>query len=123
VVRLTETLAKETLASGIDVNAVAPGALNTRFLDQVLSDGPDRVGEDAYARALKQKAEGGVPLEMGANLCAFLLSSASDGITGRLISAVWDPWHNLAAHLEELRRTDVYTLRRIVPDDRDLKWE
>jgi NAD(P)-dependent dehydrogenase (short-subunit alcohol dehydrogenase family) len=123
VVRLTETLAKETLGSGIDVNAVAPGALNTRFLDQVLSDGPDRVGEDSYARALKQKAEGGVPLERGAKLCAFLLSSASDGITGRLISAVWDPWHNLADHVEELGQTDVYTLRRIVPEDRDLKWE
>jgi hypothetical protein len=28
----------------------------------------------------------------------------------------------LPEHLEDLRRTDVYTLRRIVPGDRDLGW-
>jgi len=36
VVRLTETLAEELLSSHIDVNAVAPGPLNTRLLDEVL---------------------------------------------------------------------------------------
>ncbi|MBV8099329.1 MAG: SDR family oxidoreductase, partial [Verrucomicrobia bacterium] len=36
VVRLTETLAEELREFGIQVNAVAPGALNTRLLDEVL---------------------------------------------------------------------------------------
>jgi len=52
-----------------------------------------------------------------------LLSSASDGISGRLISAVWDRWPELASHREELCQSDVYTLRRIIPQDRGLKWE
>jgi 3-oxoacyl-[acyl-carrier protein] reductase len=52
----------------------------------------------------------------------FLGSSASDGITGKLLSAIWDPWEALPAHRDDLQRTDVYTLRRIVPADRDLSW-
>lgn len=122
VVRLTETLAEETKGAGIDVNAIAPGALNTRLLDEVLAEGPDRVGADFYARAVKQKEQGGAPPTAGAELCVFLLSSASDGITGKLISAVWDPWRDLADHAGELGSTDVYTLRRIVPADRGLTW-
>ncbi len=122
VVRLTETLAEETRGAGIDINAIAPGALNTRLLDEVLAEGPERVGSDFYARALRQKNDGGAPLTAGAELCVFLLSSASDGITGKLISAVWDPWRDLAGHTAELSKSDVYTLRRIVPEDRGLKW-
>jgi NAD(P)-dependent dehydrogenase (short-subunit alcohol dehydrogenase family) len=123
VVRLTETLAHETSGAGIDINAVAPGALNTRLLDEILEAGPERVGAAFFERAVKQKNQGGTPLEAGADLCAYLLSSASDGITGRLISAVWDPWRDLAKHREELCCGDIYTLRRIVPEDRGLKWE
>jgi NAD(P)-dependent dehydrogenase (short-subunit alcohol dehydrogenase family) len=123
VVRLTETLAEETKGAGVDVNAIAPGALNTRLLDEVLASGPEQVGADFYERAVKQKKQGGAPLERGAALCVFLLSAASDGITGKLISAIWDPWETMASHLDELHGSDVYTLRRIVPADRNLKWD
>lgn len=122
VVRFAETLAEEVREDHIDVNAIAPGALNTRLLDEVLAAGPKKVGQGFYERALQQKAKGGTPLEKGANLAVFLGSAASDGITGKLISAVWDPWESLPGHLEELRATDVYTLRRIVPSDRGMNW-
>jgi NAD(P)-dependent dehydrogenase (short-subunit alcohol dehydrogenase family) len=122
IVRFAETLAEEVRGDGIDVNSIAPGALNTRLLDEVLTAGPDRVGTAFYARSLKQKAEGGAPLERGAALAVFLGSAASDGLTGKLLSAMWDPWESLDRHLEELRRSDVYTLRRIVPADRGLAW-
>jgi 3-oxoacyl-[acyl-carrier protein] reductase len=122
VVRFTETLAEELRGTGIDVNAIAPGALNTRLLDEVLAAGPQKVGQAFYDRSLKQKADGGAPLEKGAALCAFLLSGDSDGITGRLLSAVWDPWSDLPARKAELDRSDIYTLRRIVPKDRGKDW-
>ena len=122
VVRLTETLAEELRGDGIDVNAIAPGALNTRLLDQVIGAGPEKVGREFHARALKQREEGGVPLEKGAALAAFLASAASDGITGRLLSAVWDDWERLRERRQELADSDVFTLRRIVPKDRGLKW-
>jgi 2-dehydro-3-deoxy-L-rhamnonate dehydrogenase (NAD+) len=122
VVRLTETLAEELRGTRIDVNVIAPGALNTRLLDQVLVAGPEKAGRAFHERALKQRDEGGVPLERGAALTVFLASADSDGISGRLLSAVWDDWRNLPARREQLAASDIYTLRRIVPEDRREKW-
>jgi len=122
IVRFAETLAEETRTDGIDVNSIAPGALNTRLLDEVLEAGPAKVGQAFYNRMKKLKAEGGTPLEKGADLAVFLASAASDGITGKLISAVWDPWETLPEHRDELRQSDIYTLRRIMPKDRGLGW-
>jgi NAD(P)-dependent dehydrogenase (short-subunit alcohol dehydrogenase family) len=122
VVRFAETLAEEVRGDGIDVNAIAPGPLNTRLLDEVLASGPASVGTAFYERAVRQRGEGGAPLEAGARLAVFLGSAASDGITARLLSAVWDPWESLGDHRDDLERTDVYTLRRIVPGDRGFSW-
>src|SRR5207249_4752018 len=93
-------------------------ALNTRLLDEILEAGPERVGQAFYERAVRQREEGGVPLEVGAELVAFLVSDASDGISGRLLSAVWDDWRTLGDRRVQLAGSDVYTLRRIVPADR-----
>jgi NAD(P)-dependent dehydrogenase (short-subunit alcohol dehydrogenase family) len=122
VVRFAETLAGEVKEDGIDVNAIAPGALNTRFLDELLEAGPEKVGQEFYERSLRQKADGGSSPERGAALAVFLASAASDGMTGKLISAIWDPWEGLAAHRDELQTSDIYTLRRIVPKDRGMRW-
>ncbi|HZY89778.1 MAG TPA: SDR family oxidoreductase [Gemmataceae bacterium] len=123
VVRFTETLAEEVRDAHIDVNAIAPGALNTRLLDQVLAAGPEAVGRAFYEKSLKQRDDGGVPPEKGAALAAFLASAHSDGITGRLLSAVWDDWEALPGRQQRLARSDIYTLRRIVPEDRGEKWQ
>jgi NAD(P)-dependent dehydrogenase (short-subunit alcohol dehydrogenase family) len=122
VVRFAESLALEVRDHGIDVNAIAPGALNTRLLDEVLAAGPETVGQQFFDRMVKTKSEGGTPLETGAALAVFLGSAESDGITGRLISAVWDPWADLPSRRGDLDRSDVYTLRRIVPKDRGMTW-
>jgi NAD(P)-dependent dehydrogenase (short-subunit alcohol dehydrogenase family) len=122
VIRFIETLAVEIQEDHIDINAIAPGALNTRLLDEVLEAGPGKVGRLFYERSLKQKLDGGTPLEKAASLAVFLASAASDGLTGKLISAIWDPWEQLPQHLDELQKTDVYTLRRIVPEDRGMDW-
>ena len=122
LVRLTENLALDLRGSGIDVNAIAPGALNTRMLDEVIAAGPRKVGQESYEVALQQRESGGSPPERAAELAVFLASSASDGITGRLISAVWDDWQSLPERREELQASEVYTLRRITPEDRGLSW-
>jgi NAD(P)-dependent dehydrogenase (short-subunit alcohol dehydrogenase family) len=122
VVRLTETLALEAAESKIDINAVAPGALATRLLDDVTNAGPERVGFDFHQRMLKIRDEGGTPLEVGARLCVFLASAASDGITGKLISAPWDRWQDWPAHVEALSKSDVYTLRRVTGRERGMPW-
>jgi NAD(P)-dependent dehydrogenase (short-subunit alcohol dehydrogenase family) len=122
IVRYAETLAEEVRGTGIDVNSIAPGALNTRMLDEILQAGPEKVGQAFYERSVKQKETGGAPLDKGADLALFLASSASDGITAKLISAVWDDWEHWPEHLNELSSSDVYTLRRIAGRDRGFEW-
>lgn len=122
IVRFAESLADEGREFGIDVNSIAPGALITRLIDQLLAVEPAKVGEGFYKKMVALKETGGTPLERGAALAVYLGSPESDGITGRLVSAAWDPWESLAEHREDLRKTDVYTLRRIVPKDRGMAW-
>lgn len=123
VVRFMETLAGEVAADGIDVNAIAPGALNTGMLDEMLEAGPEKLGEAFYASILRQRDSGGSPLEPGAALAVYLGSRASDGLSGRLISAIWDPWETLAAeHGADLAGSDIYMLRRILPAERGQSW-
>jgi NAD(P)-dependent dehydrogenase (short-subunit alcohol dehydrogenase family) len=123
VVRLMETLAEELKPHHVDVNAIAPGALKTRLVEEVLKAGPEKVGTAFYAKNVKWAEEGATPLELGAKLCAYLASAESDGITGKLISAQWDPWVTLQEHRDELANSDIYCLRRIVPEDRGKKWD
>ena len=122
VVRLTETLAEEVLPCPIDINAVAPGAINTRLLADALAAGPEKIGAQAYADLLRVRDGGGASPAEAAALVLFLAGPESDGITGKLISAPWDAWKSLPEHREELAATDIYTLRRIVPKDRGKNW-
>jgi 3-oxoacyl-[acyl-carrier protein] reductase len=121
LVRFSETLAEEAATHRIRVNCIAPGAMNTAMLDAVLQQGPEAAGAE-YAQAKKQAREGGAPPDMAADLCVFLASEKAMDINGKLISAVWDPWRTLLQRLDDLRTTDIYTIRRIVPADRGKNW-
>jgi NAD(P)-dependent dehydrogenase (short-subunit alcohol dehydrogenase family) len=122
IVRLVETIAAEEIQAPIDINAVAPGAIATRLTDEIIALGPDIAGQAEFDSALKQKAGGGASIEHALDMVEWLLSAKSDGITGKLLSAPWDPWHGLAEHTDSLIRSDVYTLRRILPEDRGMKF-
>jgi NAD(P)-dependent dehydrogenase (short-subunit alcohol dehydrogenase family) len=124
VVRLTETVAEEMreLGAAIDINAIAPGAVNTRLLDEIISAGPEKAGRKEYELALKRKSEGGEDPKKAAALAVFLASRLSDGLTGRLISAVWDKWQDIPLHLKEIMDSDIYTLRRVKPKERGYDW-
>ena len=122
IVRFTEILAEEVRDFNIHVNSIAPGALNTDMLEIVLKEDPENVGAREYDSALRQRESGGASPQRAARLCVFLASSASDGITGKLISAIWDPWEELPGHIQDLSEGDIYTLRRIVPKERGKEW-
>lgn len=121
IVRLVETIAEEEIQAPLDINAVAPGAIATRLTDEIISLGPDVAGQAEFDSALKQKAGGGASLERALDLVEWLLSAKSDGISGKLLSAPWDAWPALGEHAAELAKSDVYTLRRILPEDRGMK--
>jgi len=123
IVRFVESMSLEVAEYGIDMNLLAPGALNTRLLDDILTAGPEIVGQAFYAKALEQQQSGGASLDNAAQAACFLASKESDGITGKLVSAVWDPWQDLPKYKEILKKSDIYTLRRIVPKDRGYDWE
>lgn len=114
IVRLTETVAEEVKQFNIQVNAIAPGAINTHMLDEVLAAG-ESAGVVALAQAQRQKQTCGDSLEAVVALAVFLASDESGGLTGKIISAQHDPWREWAGKADELNATPLYTIRRVDP--------
>jgi 3-oxoacyl-[acyl-carrier protein] reductase len=108
-------VAEELRQFHIDVNAVAPGVVRTRMLEEVLQAGSD--AGDELAVAQKCIEAGGEDPRIAAALIAFLASSNADGITGKLISAIWDPWRDGIFQTALRADRNLATLRRI--DDRN----
>jgi len=111
IVRLTEILAAELKDSQIDINAVAPGPINTAMLRDIFESGK-RAGKE-YALALERKKGSGESPEKAVDLCRFLLSKGSDGISGKLISAIWDDYRD-SSFIKRLKEdSDFCCLRRV----------
>lgn len=77
VARMTEALAVEWAAAGINVNAIAPGAFESEMMDGMLS----RMGDIAQHFPRKRIAN---PAQMDSTLL-FLASPASEAVTGTVI--------------------------------------
>ena len=122
IVRFVENLAEEVKNYNICINAVAPGPLNTNMLKEVLKAGPKKVGMEFYKKSLTQKKTGGTPFNKACELILFLSSKHSEGISGKIISALWDDWKSWAGNKQLLQNSDVYTLRRIIGKERGFEW-
>ena len=110
VVRFTETLALEMLPHNVSVNALGPGQIDTELLDPMAGD--DSLIEPVMGAMVRRTKSGkGAPLEEAAALAVWLASDASDGLTGRLISATQEDWRELAARIPQIMASDQYTLR------------
>ena len=122
LVRFSENLAQETRKFGIRVNCIAPGAMPTEMLKKVLEADKRLAGEKEATFAQKVLDSGADVMEKAVNLALFLASESSAGITGKMISAVWDKWEEWPNHIPELEGSDAYTLRRITGKDRSMSW-
>ena len=122
LVRFSETLAEEVRDLGIDVNCVSPGPMGTDMLAVVERAGAAAAGDKEIAAARKALAGGDETLRAAVELVVFLASDASDGVTGKLVAALWDNWRDFPAHVRELAASDVFTLRRLAGRDRALPW-
>ena len=123
LVRLTETVAEEVRPFNVQVNAVAPGAVNTRMIEEIIAAGEAAGAELEAAR--RRLAEGGSSPYAVAQLIAWLLSAESGTLSGKLISALHDDWQGWTesdlARLSAkpwlaLRRIDRHTLAAFVEE-------
>ncbi len=112
LVGFTEALAKELKEYNIQINAIAPGPVNTRFLDQVL-DAKKWVGKKVFEKARKQHMEGGTSPNAAVQLAIFLARDESNYITGKLLSSIWDNYKSFDTKRDKLEKTSLYNLRRI----------
>jgi 3-oxoacyl-[acyl-carrier protein] reductase len=112
LVRFAESLAQELESANIQVNAVAPGPVNSRMWSEMRAASAS--GGATLLQELKRMEEtGGVSPDRAAGLAAFLASDRSNGLSGRLLSAVWDDWEHLEGQMEKIASSDVWTLRRV----------
>jgi len=118
VVRFTETLAEELRSFGVQVNAVSPGVIRTRMIEETLEAGFEKAGPE-YNQLRARETTGFDDPENVADLVGWLASDASNGLTGRIISAVWDPWRTWTDGAAGELDKDLYVLRRI--DARNFK--
>jgi len=120
LVRFTETLAMETARDGIRVNAIAPGAFASGITKVVHSSAENAgAAEAATARQLLD-AEDTANAEKAARLVVYLTVGEGRDVTGKLISAVWDRWDCFHRYPEVVAQKDAFTLRRILPEERNL---
>jgi NAD(P)-dependent dehydrogenase (short-subunit alcohol dehydrogenase family) len=122
VVRLAESVAIEVASSGVRVNALAPGFVATRLHQQTLDAGRDAAGE-YFEMTRSRLAEGAVSADVAARAACFLISDQSRGITGRFLAAPYDDWQHWPEHLDAIANSDLFTLRRVVPGERDSRWK
>lgn len=110
VAGFSEVLADELAEKNILVNAISPGAVNTHLNNYLLKQGPKRSGKEIYEKALELKKSGGTPPIFAAKLVAYLSSNNSNHITGRLLSAKWNPPEKL---IQKQLSNNLYKLRRV----------
>ena len=121
LVRFSETIAEELRGENIRVNCIAPGAMKTAMLQEVLNKS-NAAGKRETSLAAEVFANGGASMDRVADLALFLANDSCRGISGKLISSVWDNWEEWSQHRDELLQSDVYTLRRIAGRDRRFEW-
>lgn len=119
LVRFSETIAHEVASMGITVNCVSPGIMSSNITQEIIHAGKECAGNNEYETAIHLLENNSHNEDLAADLVYFLTTQACDKINGKLISAVWDIWKKIPDHSDHISKTDLFTLRRIIPEDRD----
>jgi NAD(P)-dependent dehydrogenase (short-subunit alcohol dehydrogenase family) len=115
LVRFTESLAAELRDNNIQINAIAPGPVKSRMWEELRAAGAAG-GPQALEELKQMDMTGGVSAECAAALAVFLASDHSNGLTGRLISTMYDNWRQIESRIPEIMASDAGTLRRVPLD-------
>lgn len=117
IIRLAETMAVELAPRNIAVNVFAPGFVATEIFEDMMKSGPEIGGPiyDTVVRLFDSWSESDIQVPLD---CArFLISEASSPLTGKTISARFDPWYKteFVQLLPEICASRLYTTQRTVP--------
>jgi 3-oxoacyl-[acyl-carrier protein] reductase len=123
LVRFTETLAIETAGYGIRVNAVSPGAFASAMTTAVRAAAENAGAAEAATAQKVLDHDDTANAEKAARLVVYLTLGEGRDVTGKLISAVWDRWDCIHRHPEVVAHKDVFALRRILPQERNLSLD
>jgi len=86
IVQLTRQLAIDYAPHGVRVNSVAPGSIDTPFLQRYLDDQPDPAAAERDIKAAHPLGRIGTPSDI-AEAIAFLASDQASFITGAILSS------------------------------------
>src|SRR5262245_18239816 len=117
-------MAAELAPKGVCVNAIAPGSVATPAHAETLSARERRARALQYRRTKVMLEEGGAPMKNVVECVRALISPQLNALTGKTISANFDPWRTDAfmSHVDDITRSDLYAMRRInivnLPDGR-----
>jgi 3-oxoacyl-[acyl-carrier protein] reductase len=117
LIRFVETISYELSSLGVRINAVAPGVMPSKMMLEIL-DHEEILPEKEINEARKSLNSSNYDESKIIDLCNFLISEESIGISGKLISAEWDNWQNWPKYIQSIKETDLYTLRRVTGKER-----
>jgi short-subunit dehydrogenase len=118
LVRYSECVAAELANTPLRINCISPGVMATDMVRTMLTH--DAQWLHASEKSKMQTALSRSNSFAAATECCLFLASAQCGnVSGKLISAEWDDWQALPKWQGVLNASDIYTLRRIVPKDRE----
>jgi 3-oxoacyl-[acyl-carrier protein] reductase len=114
IIRLAETLAVELAPRNIAVNVFAPGFVATNIFDSVLKAGPERGGE-LYKIVVKLFEDWNADdIQLPLDCARFLISEEAGPLTGKTISARFDPWDQpeFVEHIRDIVGSRLYATQR-----------
>ena len=112
VVRLTECLALELDGTNIHVNALGPGGIHTRLVEEMQEEAASSGSAEIYDQSRIVTSGGGESMQRVAELAVFLASDEAGSLSGRLVTTR-DDLPDAPGRIPEIMTSDAYLLRRV----------
>jgi NAD(P)-dependent dehydrogenase (short-subunit alcohol dehydrogenase family) len=117
IVRFVETLAVELKPRNVAVNALAPGFAATEIHKATLAAGRERAGKH-FDKTVELISSWDRSMEVPVSCIRYMLSDAAGKLTGKTISAWYDPWGEpeFDQHIDEINDSPLYSTQRTISE-------